>query len=50
MYVVKECDSVIIDGPTWVTGKKDDIMNASGEHFLGDEGNPGAVSLILWPH
>ena len=48
-YVVKECDSVVIDGPTWETGKKDDIKNALGECFLGDEGNPGVVTEILWP-
>ena len=49
MYVIKECDTVIVNGPTWETGKKDDITNAKGEFFLGDEGNPGAVTLILWP-
>ena len=49
MYVVKECDTIIIDGPIWETGKKDDVTNAKGECFLGDEGNPGAVTLILWP-
>jgi len=49
MYVVKDCDSVIIDGPTWETGKRDDITNGLGECFLGDEGNPGTITLVLWP-
>ncbi|MBW2065028.1 MAG: FAD-binding protein [Deltaproteobacteria bacterium] len=49
MYVVSKCDTVIIDGPTWETGGKDDVTNARGEFFLGDEGNPGAVTLVLWP-
>ena len=30
MYVTKECDTVVIDGPAWETGKRDDITNAEG--------------------
>jgi len=50
MYCIKDCDSVIVDGPTWDTGEsKDNVTNALGERFLGDEGNPGTVTLVLWP-
>jgi succinate dehydrogenase/fumarate reductase flavoprotein subunit len=53
LYTVKECDSVGIDGPTRVLGystsiEKDEITNALGERFLGEEGNPGTVTTILW--
>jgi succinate dehydrogenase/fumarate reductase flavoprotein subunit len=53
IYVVKECDSVVIDGPTQILGyatsiEEDDVKNALGKPFLGDKGNPGVVTNILW--
>jgi len=50
MYCIKDCDSVIVDGPTWEEdSSQDNVTNALGERFLGDEGNPGTVTLVLWP-
>ena len=50
MYCIKDCDSVIVNGPTWDTDEnKDSVTNALGERFLGQEGNPGTVTLVLWP-
>jgi succinate dehydrogenase/fumarate reductase flavoprotein subunit len=50
MYCIKDCDTVIVDGPEWEEDKnKDNVTNAYGETFLGQEGNPGTVTLVLWP-
>jgi succinate dehydrogenase/fumarate reductase flavoprotein subunit len=50
MYCIKDCDTVIVDGPTWEEDRnQDNVTNALGERFLGDEGNPGTVTLVLWP-
>ena len=50
MYCIKECDTVIVDGPKWEKDKSNDnVTNAHGDTFLGQEGNPGTVTLVLWP-
>jgi len=47
MYVVKDCDSVVIDGPVAEVGqKRDRVTNAYGEEFL--KGIPQVPSNILW--
>jgi succinate dehydrogenase/fumarate reductase flavoprotein subunit len=48
MYVVKDCDTVVIDGPVAEIGKKRDrITNACGEEFLNEI--PHVPINILWP-
>lgn len=54
LYTVEECDSVGVDGPTQALGysidvARDEVTNGLGESFLGEEGNPGAVTTIFWP-
>jgi len=50
MYCIKDCDTVIVNGPTWEEDtNQDNVTNAYGETFLGQEGNPGTVTLVLWP-
>jgi len=47
MYVVKDCDTVIIDGPVAEIGqKRDRVTNAKGEEFL--KGVPHIPTNILW--
>jgi succinate dehydrogenase/fumarate reductase flavoprotein subunit len=47
MYVVKDCDSVIIDGPVAEIGqKRDRVTNAYGEEFLKEI--PHVPINILW--
>lgn len=48
MYVVKDCDTVVIDGPVAEIGKKRDMVtNAHGEEFLKEI--PHVPINILWP-
>jgi len=48
MYVVKECDTVVINGPVAEIGKKrDQVTNANGEEFLNEV--PHVPINILWP-
>jgi succinate dehydrogenase/fumarate reductase flavoprotein subunit len=48
MYVVKDCDSVVIDGPVADIGqKRDRVTNANGEEFLNE--GPHIPINILWP-
>ena len=44
MYCIKDCDTVIVNGPTWEEDtNQDNVTNAYGETFLGQEGFPGSV-------
>jgi succinate dehydrogenase/fumarate reductase flavoprotein subunit len=49
MYVVKKCDTIIIDGPVAEIGQiRDLVTNAKGEEFL--KGEPPIVPTnVLWP-
>jgi succinate dehydrogenase/fumarate reductase flavoprotein subunit len=48
MYVVKECDSIVINGPVSEIGRKRDmVFNSEGEEFL--RGFPHVPTNILWP-
>lgn len=48
MYVVKGCDSIVVDGPVAEIGqKRDKVTNAHGFEFL--RGVPQVPSNILWP-
>jgi succinate dehydrogenase/fumarate reductase flavoprotein subunit len=47
MYVVKKCDSIVINGPVSEIGKKRDmVLNSEGEEFL--RGFPHVPTNILW--
>jgi succinate dehydrogenase/fumarate reductase flavoprotein subunit len=46
-YIVKDCDTVVIDGPVAEIGQTgDQVTNAMGEEFLG--GTPEISTMILW--
>jgi succinate dehydrogenase/fumarate reductase flavoprotein subunit len=46
-YIVKDCDTVVIDGPVSEIGQTGDrVTNAMGEEFLG--GTPEISTMIYW--